>query len=116
MKTGSSMQSPIFDYSQLSRSHQQELCPTERDKLDLEFRHKMDNIVSEIERTSPNLKALDQYVALQEKEREVVEEFESTRKDEKEISDRYELYTEAFNHISSNIDKIYKKFTKISTH
>ncbi|KAI3898625.1 hypothetical protein MKW98_000738, partial [Papaver atlanticum] len=124
METGSSMQSPVFDYSQLSRSHQQELRPSEREKLDLEFKHKMDNLVSEIERTAPNLKALDQYVALQEKEREVVEEFEAARKEEKEITDRYnaikqrryELFTEAFNHISSNIDKIYKQLTKSSTH
>ncbi|KAI3889925.1 hypothetical protein MKX03_020227, partial [Papaver bracteatum] len=68
METGSSMQSPVFDYGQLSRSHQQELRPSEREKLDLEFKHKMDNLVSEIERTAPNLKALDQYVSLQEKE------------------------------------------------
>ncbi|XP_026449761.1 structural maintenance of chromosomes protein 1-like [Papaver somniferum] len=124
METGSSMQLPVFDYSQLSRSHQQEPRPSEREKLDLEFKHKMDNLVSEIERTAPNLKALDQYVALQEKEREVVEEFEAARKEEKEITDRYnaikqrryELFTEAFNHISSNIDKIYKQLTKSSTH
>ncbi|KAI3889923.1 hypothetical protein MKX03_020225 [Papaver bracteatum] len=68
METGSSMQSPVFDYGQLSRSHQQELRPSEREKLDLEFKHKMDNLVSKIERTAPNLKALDQYVSLQEKE------------------------------------------------
>ncbi|KAI3903802.1 hypothetical protein MKW92_009498 [Papaver armeniacum] len=124
METGSSMQLPVFDYSQLSRSHQQEMLPSEREKLDLEFKHKMDNLVSEIERTAPNLKALDQYVALQEKEREVVEEFEAVRKEEMEITDkynaikqrRYELFTEAFNHISNNIDKIYKQLTKSSTH
>ncbi|RZC84900.1 hypothetical protein C5167_047678 [Papaver somniferum] len=124
MEIGSSMQSPVFDYSQLSRSHQQEMLPSEREKLDSEFKHKMDNLVSEIERTAPNLKALDQYVALQEKEREVVEEFEAVRKEEMEITDkynaikqrRYELFTEAFNHISNNIDKIYKQLTKSSTH
>ncbi|KAI3901248.1 hypothetical protein MKW92_040968 [Papaver armeniacum] len=106
METGSSMQLPVFDYIQLSRSHLQEMLPSEREK------------------TAPNLKALDQYVALQEKEREVVEEFEAVRKEEMEITDkynaikqrRYELFTEAFNHISNNIDKIYKQLTKSSTH
>lgn len=29
---------------------------------------------------------------------------------------RYELFMEAFNHISSNIDKIYKQLTKSNTH
>lgn len=29
---------------------------------------------------------------------------------------RYELFMEAFNHISNNIDKIYKQLTKSNTH
>ncbi|RZC91309.1 hypothetical protein C5167_027372 [Papaver somniferum] len=33
MEKGSSMQLPVFDYSQLSRSHQQEMLPSERRSL-----------------------------------------------------------------------------------
>ncbi|MED6147276.1 Structural maintenance of chromosomes protein 1 [Stylosanthes scabra] len=122
MDTGTSTPGPVFDFDQLSRSLKDK--NSNRDKLEVEFKQKMDSLVSEIERTAPNLKALDQYEALLEKERAVVEEFESVRKEEKEIADkfnsvkqrRYELFMDAFNHISGNIDKIYKQLTKSSTH
>jgi len=57
--------------------------------MDLEFKSKMEAISSEIERTAPNLKALDQYESLREKERESNEEFDAARRAAKEISDRY---------------------------
>ena len=49
----------------------------------------MDVLISEIEKTAPNLKALDQYEALRERERAVTEEFEAARKEEKQIADSY---------------------------
>lgn len=124
MDTESSTPSPVFDFSQLSRSQLQDKRSSQREKLDAEYAKKIDALVSEIERTAPNLKALDQYEALLEKERAVTEEFEAVRKEEKEITDkynavkqrRYELFMEAFNHISGIIDKIYKQLTKSSTH
>ncbi|CAL9753590.1 unnamed protein product [Musa acuminata subsp. burmannicoides] len=124
MQTGTSSVLPVFDYTQLSRMYLQEMRPSEREKLGLDFKQKMDNLMVEIERTAPNLKALDQYEALQGKEKEVVEKFEAARKEEKEITDRYnsvkqkryELFMEAFDHISKGIDKIYKQLTKSQTH
>ncbi|OMP03047.1 RecF/RecN/SMC [Corchorus capsularis] len=113
-----------FDFSQLSRSLQQDRRPSDREKLEAEFKQKIDALVSEIEKTAPNLKALDQYKTLQEKERDVTEEFEAARKEEKEIADqynsvkqrRYELFMTAFEHISNKIDGIYKQLTKSGTH
>ncbi|KAB2022865.1 hypothetical protein ES319_D07G242400v1 [Gossypium barbadense] len=113
-----------FDFSQLNRSLLQDRRPSDREKLEAEFKQKIDALVSEIERTAPNLKALDQYKTLQEKERDVTEEFELARKEEKQVADeynsvkqkRYELFMDAFNHISSNIDRIYKQLTKSGTH
>ncbi|ONH93283.1 hypothetical protein PRUPE_8G223100 [Prunus persica] len=124
METESSTMGPVFDFSQLNRSQLQDRRPSEREKLEVEFKQKMDALTSEIERTAPNMKALDQYEALKEKERGVTEEFEVARKEEKEKADlfnsvkqkRYELFMDAFNHISSNIDKIYKQLTKSNTH
>lgn len=84
-----STQGPAFDFSQLSRSHQQNMRPSEREKLEVEFKQKIGAIVSEIERTAPNLKALDQYEALQEKERVISKEFEEARNEEKEITSEY---------------------------
>uniref|UniRef100_A0A2P2LWW5 Structural maintenance of chromosomes protein n=6 Tax=Rhizophora mucronata TaxID=61149 RepID=A0A2P2LWW5_RHIMU len=124
METESSTPGPYYDFTQLNRSLLQDKRPSDRDKIEADFKQKMDALTSEIERTSPNLKALDQYEALQEKEKAVTEEFEAARKKEKQIADaynsvkqrRYELFMEAFNHISNNIDKIYKQLTKSSTH
>ncbi|VVB05682.1 unnamed protein product [Arabis nemorensis] len=115
---------PQFDFSELDRTYLQERRPSARDKLDAEFRQRIEAKTSEIERTAPNLKALDQYEAIQEKEKQVSQEFEAARKEEKQVADayntvkqkRYELFMEAFNHISSNIDKIYKQLTKSNTH
>ncbi|KAJ0963744.1 hypothetical protein J5N97_028866 [Dioscorea zingiberensis] len=124
MEIESSAPEPIFDYSGLARMYLQDLRPSEREKLEAEFKQKMDSLVADIERTAPNLKALDQYEALQGKEREIMEKFELVRKEEKEVSDkynavkqkRYELFMEAFDHISKSIDKIYKQLTKSHTH
>ncbi|KAM0944955.1 putative structural maintenance of chromosomes protein [Dioscorea sansibarensis] len=124
MEIESSAPEPVYDYSELGRSYLQELRPSEREKLEADFKQKMDSLVAEIERTAPNLKALDQYEALQGKEREIIAKFELARKEEKEISDRYnavkqkryELFMEAFDHISKSIDKIYKQLTKSHTH
>lgn len=115
---------PQYDFSELDRAHLQERRPSARDKMDAEYRQKIESKSSEIERTAPNLRALDQYEAIQEKEKQVSQEFEAARKEEKQIADayntvkqkRYELFMEAFNHISSIIDKIYKQLTKSNTH
>ncbi|KAJ1397833.1 Structural maintenance of chromosomes protein [Sesbania bispinosa] len=123
MDTDSSTPGPVFDFDQLSRTLR-DRRPSDRDKIEGDFKQKMDALISEIERTAPNLKALDQYEALLEKERVVTEEFEAVRKEEKEKTDRfnavkqrrYELFMDAFNHISGNIDKIYKQLTKSNTH
>ncbi|XP_010519358.1 PREDICTED: structural maintenance of chromosomes protein 1 [Tarenaya hassleriana] len=115
---------PQFDFSELSRAHLQERRSSAREKVDAEFRQKIESKTAEIEKTAPNLRALDQYEALQEKERQVNQEFEAARKEEKQVADaynavkqkRYELFMEAFNHISGNIDNIYKQLTKSNTH
>ncbi|CAN6554033.1 unnamed protein product [Malus baccata var. baccata] len=124
METDSSTMGPFFDFSQLNKSHVRDRRPSEREKLEVEFKQKMDAVISEIEKTAPNLKALDQYEAIKEKERAVTEEFEVARIEEKEKADlfnsvkqkRYELFMDAFQHISSSIDKIYKQLTKSNTH
>ncbi|KAL0561481.1 hypothetical protein IC582_001909 [Cucumis melo] len=115
---------PVFDFSQLIKSYELDKKSSDRDKLETKFKRDIDALVSEIDRTAPNLKALDQYEALKEKERVISEEFEAARKQEKEVADkfnsikqkRYELFMDAFNHISGNIDRIYKQLTKSITH
>lgn len=119
-----SQQGPPFDFSQLDRSLQKDMRPSEREKQEADFKHKIDALMSDIERTAPNLKALDQYEALKQREELVSKEFDAARKEEKEIADkfnavrelRYKKFMDAFNHISGNIDKIYKQLTRSNTH
>lgn len=123
MDTDSSVPGPVIDFDQLSRALK-DRRHSDRDKIEVDFKQKMDALISEIERTAPNLKALDQYESLLEKERAVTEEFEAVRKEEREKTQRfnevkqtrYNLFMDAFNHISGNIDKIYKQLTRSNTH
>jgi structural maintenance of chromosome 1 len=68
MDTGSSTAGPVFDFGKLSRRLKNR-SHSDKDKIEVEFKQKMDALMSDIERTTPNLKALDQYEALVEKER-----------------------------------------------
>ncbi|KAK9055706.1 hypothetical protein SSX86_026791 [Deinandra increscens subsp. villosa] len=115
---------PVYDFDQLNRSLRHNMRPAEKDKLEAEFKQKIGSLISEIDRTAPNLKALDQYAVLQEKEREASKEFEEAREEENQIRKQFETvrakrltcFMDAFNHISGNIDKIYKQLTKSNTH
>lgn len=49
----------------------------------------LEELASEIERTAPNLKALEQYEVLRQRERGTVEEFEAVRREAKEISEEF---------------------------
>ncbi|KAI7730151.1 hypothetical protein M8C21_001439 [Ambrosia artemisiifolia] len=115
---------PVYDFDQLNRSLRHNMRPAEKEKVEAEFKQKIGSLISEIDRTAPNLKALDQYAALQEKEREASKEFEEAREEENQIRKQFETvrarrltcFMDAFNHISGNIDKIYKELTKSNTH
>ncbi|KAH6810022.1 Structural maintenance of chromosomes family protein [Perilla frutescens var. frutescens] len=124
MDTGSSTPGPVIDFSSLSRSLQQKTKPSEREKIEADFAQKIAALISEIDKTDPNLKALDQYEAVLEKERAASKEWEAARDEQNKITaeynqvkqKRHEFFMAAFNHISSNIDKIYNELTKSNTH
>lgn len=90
METDSS-QGPIFDFGELDRTLQKDMRPSEREKLEVDFKYKMDALISDIEKTAPNLKALDQYEALKQKEDLVSKEFDAASKEEKEIADKFNV-------------------------
>ncbi|CAH9134035.1 unnamed protein product [Cuscuta epithymum] len=114
----------VFDFSRLSRACQQTTQPSDREKLEADFSQKISTLASDIEKSTPNLKAFDQYEALRQKEDAVTKEFEEAKNEEKKVTDefnrikktRYELFMKAFDHISGNIDKIYKQLTRSNTH
>lgn len=81
---------PMFDFDQLNRSLRHSMRPAEKEKVEAEFKQKIGSLISEIDRTAPNLKALDQYAVLQEKEREASKEFEEAREEENQIRKQFE--------------------------
>ncbi|WJX43652.1 hypothetical protein P8452_30720 [Trifolium repens] len=58
MDTGSSTTGPVFDFGKLSRRLKNR-SHSDKDKIEVEFKQKMDALKSDIERTTPNLKASD---------------------------------------------------------
>lgn len=89
MDTGESTPGPVFDFSKLSRTYQQITKPVEREKREVDFTQKIASLMSEIERTAPNLKALDQYKDLLQKEEEVNKEFEVAKNEERKVTDEF---------------------------
>ncbi|KAG6329522.1 hypothetical protein ID866_9567, partial [Astraeus odoratus] len=75
---------------------------------------------TEIDRMAPNLKAIERLDDVEAKLAETEREAEKARKDSKTARDqfndvkrrRYELFTEAYNHIADRIDPVYKELTK----
>ncbi|KAK4492472.1 hypothetical protein RD792_003281 [Penstemon davidsonii] len=124
MEIGLSSPGPNFDFSTLGRSLQHRSKPSEREKIEAEFTQKVAALMSEIERTAPNLKALDQYEHVLEKERAASKEWEAARDEQTKITSKYEEVKEmrkdsfmrAFDHISGNINKIYNELTKSNAH
>lgn len=89
MDIESSSGGPVFDFSTLSRSLQQKSKPSEREKIEAEFTQKITALISEIGRTAPNLKALDQYEAVLEKERAASKEWEAARDEQNRVTAEY---------------------------
>jgi structural maintenance of chromosome 1 len=75
---------------------------------------------AEIERMTPNMKAMDRLDDVESKLVETEKEAEKARKDSKNARDtfsdvkqrRTELFNKAYNHISERIDQVYKDLTK----
>ncbi|CAI5503032.1 unnamed protein product [Closterium sp. Naga37s-1] len=113
-----------LDFSTLPSSLKKAMTGEERERKEAELRKEMEEVAGELERTAPNLKALEQFEALRAKEREMSEEFESIRREAKEAvnafnhvhQQRYERFMAAFAHVSTCINRIYKDLTSSSAH
>jgi structural maintenance of chromosome 1 len=77
-------------------------------------------LTAEIERMTPNMKAMERLDDVQSKLDETDREFEKARKEAKTAKDRFnevkakrcELFNKAYTHISERIDEVYKDLTK----
>jgi len=85
-----------------------------------EFDASITKLNAEIERMTPNMKAMDRLDDVEVKLAETEKEADKSRKDSKNARDtfndvkqrRTELFNKAYNHISERIDEVYKDLTK----
>ncbi|KAJ1560311.1 Structural maintenance of chromosomes protein 1, partial [Cladochytrium tenue] len=107
------------DFSGLKR----DLRENSSDEMDVEFQETLKNLSAEIERISPNMKAVEKFGDMEEKMRATNSEFENSRRDAKTAMDaftqikqeRYDRFHRAFTHIAEHIDKIYGQLTTSPT-
>ncbi|RLV95469.1 Structural maintenance of chromosomes protein 1 [Spathaspora sp. JA1] len=90
--------------------------------LESELKAKLTTILEELEQVTPNIKAKDRLKDVEAKLREQDRDFSVARQQERitqkkfqEVKEkRHEKFMDAFNHISSQIDIIYKELTRSS--
>lgn len=90
------------------------------DAVELAFMEQLEQLDNEIEKTSPNTKALERLEGVENRLHRTEKDFEKSRKDAKKAKDRFvavrekrlALFEKAFSHISEAIDGIYKDLTK----
>lgn len=106
------------DYSMLDFKYQDHFSV----KVEAEMRVQIENIEKDIQLLTPNAKALERLKEVDHKLKEFDREFMKARQTEKKTTERFnevknqraELFMNAFNHISLEIDRIYKELTKSS--
>ncbi|KAK6460126.1 structural maintenance of chromosome protein 1, partial [Scheffersomyces coipomensis] len=108
-----------IDYSLLKPKYKEAFSS----KIEAELEVELQNTIEQLEKLSPNLKAVERlkeielklrtydkdYTIARQKENKVFEKFQEVR------NKRYDVFTNAFNHISGEIDGIYKELTKSRT-
>ncbi|ACO61111.1 condensin complex component [Micromonas commoda] len=98
--------------------------PSDRERLDHELRDAVEEKAADLARLEPNMKAIEQYEGLKEKEAEQVEALEDSRRRTKEAAEAFDAvmqerestFMAAFEHISGAIDRVYKELTSSRIH
>lgn len=89
-------------------------------KVEAELQAKLEQVIEDLDQLAPNAKAVERLKDVEVKLREFDKDFTKARQKENKVIDkfnavkdkRYELFMDAFNHISNQIDGIYKELTK----
>jgi len=113
----------VIDYSSLS-SELRHAAEVERDRIANDLLIKVEELSVELARLEPNMKALEQYETIKEKERLQTLELEEAKERVKEATDLFEsirqsrrsIFMDAFKHIATSIDVLYKELTQSSSH
>lgn len=106
----------VVDYSSLSTRFKE----NNNEVIENEFTEKLSDISKELESLSPNIKAIERLNEVEKKMEDIDRDLQKARGLELKIvkrfqevkNKRYDLFIDAFNHISEKIDPIYKELTK----
>lgn len=104
------------DYGLLEFKHQDHYSV----KIEAEIKANIENVERDLQRLTPNAKAVERLREVDQKLKEFDREFTRARQTEKKTVDKFnqvklrrtELFMDAFKHISGRIDSIYKELTK----
>ncbi|KAK4047981.1 Structural maintenance of chromosomes protein 1 [Microbotryomycetes sp. JL201] len=104
------------DFAELDEDEEQDGSSTKEEELQA----RITKLQAELEKMSPNLKAIEKLGDSEKRFREIDAEFEDARRTVKDARDaflavkkkRCELFNKAYQHISDNIDVVYKDLTK----
>lgn len=109
------------DFSSLSGA---ELARRGRSDMEAEMKRTIEETASQLAGMAPNMKALEQYQAVKDREREQMEELEAAKKAAREAGEAFDdvrekrigLFNAALDHVASVIDGIYKQLTRSDAH
>jgi structural maintenance of chromosome 1 len=115
-----------LDFALLQRKHTQPSSrqPSERAAVDRQLRDIAQALAQALERSSPNLKAIEQYDKLKEREAEAAASLEAARRDAQRAARlfaevrhrRRAAYEACFKHVRDAIDGVYRRLTTSRAH
>jgi structural maintenance of chromosome 1 len=113
-----------LDYDGLPQRLKQAPRPSDRERLDDELRAETEAKANALARLEPNMKAIDQYETVKERERAQAEDLENARRRTKEAQEIFDAlkhertatFMAAFEHIAAAIDRVYKELTQSESH
>ena len=113
-----------LDYDGLPQRLKQAPRPSDRERLDDELRAETEAKAAALARLEPNMKAIDQYESVKERERAQAEDLEAARRHTKASQETFDslknertsTFLAAFEHIAAAIDRVYKELTQSESH
>lgn len=120
---GPSGEAPL-DYSDLNATQTRMRRKADRDRADQNMKDEIASKAAALEKLAPNMKAVQQYEQLKQKEKDFADQLEKAKQEAKQANDefnavrqeRHNRFMGAFDTISTHLDPIYKALTKSETH
>eukprot|EP00899_Mesostigma_viride_P028674 jgi/Mesvir1/8992/Mv25967-RA.2 len=114
-----------WDFAQLDeRQRKHPLEEGEAAAMEGELQRKVEALAGELSRGAPNMKAVEQYEGLKQRERELGDDFDRAKEEARAATEkfnavkieRHRRFSEAFQHIQGVIEGIYRELTRSAAH